>query len=204
MDFKVYSSAFADRQDILMHYGIKGMRWGIRRYQNLDGTLTDAGKKRSIYRRRHIGADRTESEVDDIINSMNSKDRKRVLAGSNKYLEQNQYSSVVKRSVQRDKSGKAVSFMDLLDDGDTLQVCLGTRSGKQYRGKGYGSKAASECMNWINKNKSKLNHKQIVWGVAANNTGSIRIAEKMGFKLDPKSKNFYAGEDWVNYVYKLK
>ena len=161
-------------------------------------------KKRSIYRRRHIGADKTEQEVDDIINSMNKKDRNRVLAGSNKYLEQNQYSSVVKRSVQRDKSGKAVSFMDLLDDGDTLQVCLGTRSGKQYRGKGYGSKAASECMNWINKNKSKLNHKQIIWGVAANNTGSIRIAEKMGFKLDPKSKNFYEGEDWVNYVYKLK
>lgn len=30
----------------LNHAGIKGMRWGIRRYQNSDGTLTDAGKKR--------------------------------------------------------------------------------------------------------------------------------------------------------------
>lgn len=28
------------------HHGIKGMRWGVRRYQNKDGTLTDAGKKR--------------------------------------------------------------------------------------------------------------------------------------------------------------
>lgn len=30
----------------LYHYGIKGMRWGVRRFQNSDGTLTAAGKKR--------------------------------------------------------------------------------------------------------------------------------------------------------------
>jgi hypothetical protein len=30
----------------LYHWGIKGMKWGVRRYQNKDGTLTNAGKKR--------------------------------------------------------------------------------------------------------------------------------------------------------------
>ena len=30
----------------LYHHGIKGQKWGIRRYQNLDGTLTEAGKER--------------------------------------------------------------------------------------------------------------------------------------------------------------
>lgn len=30
----------------LYHSGIKGQKWGIRRYQNPDGTLTDEGKKR--------------------------------------------------------------------------------------------------------------------------------------------------------------
>lgn len=32
--------------DELYHWGIKGMKWGIRRYQNKDGSLTDRGKKR--------------------------------------------------------------------------------------------------------------------------------------------------------------
>lgn len=30
----------------LAHWGVKGMRWGVRRYQNADGSLTPAGKKR--------------------------------------------------------------------------------------------------------------------------------------------------------------
>ena len=30
----------------LMHYGIKGQKWGVRRYQNKDGSLTAAGKNR--------------------------------------------------------------------------------------------------------------------------------------------------------------
>lgn len=32
--------------NVLIHHGIKGQKWGVRRFQNADGTLTEAGKKR--------------------------------------------------------------------------------------------------------------------------------------------------------------
>jgi hypothetical protein len=32
--------------DFLMHHGIKGQKWGVRRFQNEDGSLTSAGKRR--------------------------------------------------------------------------------------------------------------------------------------------------------------
>ena len=31
---------------VIEHHGVKGQKWGVRRYQNPDGTLTDEGKKR--------------------------------------------------------------------------------------------------------------------------------------------------------------
>lgn len=49
----------------LMHHGIKGQKWGVRRYQNPDGTLTKEGKERygslsSYYQKktaiRNVGA----------------------------------------------------------------------------------------------------------------------------------------------------
>lgn len=32
--------------EYLTHSGVRGMKWGVRRYQNSDGSLTEAGKKR--------------------------------------------------------------------------------------------------------------------------------------------------------------
>lgn len=35
-----------DTDNYLQHHGILGQKWGIRRYQNADGTLTEEGKKK--------------------------------------------------------------------------------------------------------------------------------------------------------------
>lgn len=39
-------SAYVYYSDTLYHHGIKGQRWGIRRFQNEDGSYTEEGKKR--------------------------------------------------------------------------------------------------------------------------------------------------------------
>lgn len=33
--------------NVMQHHGIKGQKWGVRRFQNTDGSLTTAGKQRA-------------------------------------------------------------------------------------------------------------------------------------------------------------
>ena len=44
-----------EKMNELYHFGVKGMRWGVRRYQNKDGSLTSEGRKR-------LGLDKYDSE----------------------------------------------------------------------------------------------------------------------------------------------
>ena len=68
--------------DELYHYGVKGMKWGIRRYQNKDGTLTKEGKKRlakeasNYYKQEAVKREQSSasrvSKINDILNNAQS------------------------------------------------------------------------------------------------------------------------------------
>ena len=49
--------------DYLIHHGVKGQKWGVRRYQNTDGSLTAAGK-----RHYYVGEGRIDSAKDVLKN----------------------------------------------------------------------------------------------------------------------------------------
>lgn len=69
--------------DYLMHYGIKGQKWGVRRFQNEDRTLTEAGKERygknssSISSEHHKSSD-YEIDRHTIKSAGNNKSRSKV------------------------------------------------------------------------------------------------------------------------------
>lgn len=56
-------------ENMFAHYGIRGMKWGVRRYQNKDGSLTPAGRKRYS----DDGQTKTPSKTSTTKNSSSSK-----------------------------------------------------------------------------------------------------------------------------------
>ena len=80
----------------MYHHGVKGMRWGVRRYQNKDGTMTAYGKKR--YAREMAKLDAEEKAL---------KNRKKTAAQMAKLDKKKQTVEELKKKVDSDKEQNA-------------------------------------------------------------------------------------------------
>lgn len=123
----------------LSHHGIKGQRWGIRRFQNKDGTLTSSGKKR--YSVEAVDVNSSRKEIKKLVGDFSKKDKEFFFGENYSYRDYDHDSDdVAKRFVI--KEGKnIVAFIDAERGdhhyNDSLNIVVGTA--QSARGKGYAS-----------------------------------------------------------------
>lgn len=77
----------------LTHYGILGMKWGVRRYQNKDGSYTSAGKKRK--QKDYIHEDYANAHSKKSVRSMSNAELK---ARNNRLQMEQQYANLTKKT----------------------------------------------------------------------------------------------------------
>lgn len=65
------------KKDHISHHGVKGQRWGVRRYQNADGSYTAAGKKRYGVGDGKSYKDITTDEVDSYLKNSDYRKRRK-------------------------------------------------------------------------------------------------------------------------------
>lgn len=131
----LYADIQPSYKDSLAHHGIKGQKWGVRRYENYDGTLTSSGKK------RYEGTDRK-----------SQKAKKQYLKKLDKDMENhfyNQISPNARKVAAIGRNGYEQMGMawgeayrkGLVTDEDAKQVRKAAKETRSYMSKKYGDSA---------------------------------------------------------------
>lgn len=149
----------------LYHHGILGMKWGVRRYQNKDGSLTKAGRERYSV---NIGNDLTLERIPETgLAKLLGNHSEKIRQEQEKYLD-----FYIKNGQKR------VGELQLYkESADSINgTWLGIRASE--RGKHY----ASTVMDWVINYATENGYSQITLEVPGNSPDARHIYEKKGFK----------------------
>lgn len=167
----------------LEHYGVKGQKWGVRRYQNPDGSYTDLGRRRAY-------ALRTHRDVEKIFNSFSKKDKQLLDAGEddNEYMSREATAYWVAKRFVSKHGDEPVAFMDVIKSPDSRNAQIAIGVDANHRGEGYADKLAKRGAEWIDQHMDEFDN--VEWGAYKENPASIRLAQKNGFQLERETDDF--------------
>lgn len=131
----------------LAHHGVKGQKWGVRRFQNVDGTLTDKGRKRynkAVYKevvtRTELGRSMVKGKlmsevVDDIRPSY--KKFKSSIDGLASEAEKIKKSESYKKELNKIKTKAKKGFVEIEENGVKYMALKKDVEANEIHGKGY-------------------------------------------------------------------
>lgn len=177
----------------LYHHGVKGQKWGIRRFQNKDGSLTYDGRKHYLTNRTYRYVARTSNKVQSIVNTMSNDERRKLGGDPNKpYMDQNEIQSVAKRFL-KENGDIPIAFLDIYYATNSGTIVIGTN--RDYRGKGNAADLVKKAKKWLETPQAQeiLGMNSLNWFALRNNEASINLAKKSGFK---DRSDYEEDEEW--------
>lgn len=183
MEYEIYKG-----EDELYHWGIRGMRWGVRRYQNKDGSLTDRGKKRLRAEQAKVREEEKTLKNRQAVKARLDRleARKKAVEEGKKELDADKIKAKEERKAKKGKSDDAKKSLKDMTDEELAKAIERSRLEQQYNQLNPEPPAKQSLM-------TKLKNDVIV--PAAMNSGKKflenalnKAAEKvLGDKVDPNS-----------------